>query len=397
MASPLWGVPSIFFLREIHTMNTDRNDPVYRKISFICQEFQISGEVLIYRRIPSGHINTTYYAAVYDGKEVNQYLVQRINTYVFKDPASMMANIDKITKHIMKKQPTMEKRRRLQFESTSEGRNYLVTEEKGEEEYWRLYNYVENSLSFDTIDGKKEILTLSGQAFGKFMQQLMDFDASQLTESIPDFHNTRKRLESFFEDAARNESGRAEEVAEELEYVRQNREFAETLCRWIDEGKVPLRVTHNDTKTNNILFDKDTLDPLVIIDLDTCMPGLACYDFGDAVRFAAATRAEDEPEGMELDLGLFRVFTEGYIGTAGKDLTKAELDSMVYGAAIMTFEVGIRFLIDYINGDKYFRISYPDQNRQRAKAQLALYKSIREHFDEMNEIVQEVAKDSANR
>ncbi|MER2151681.1 MAG: phosphotransferase, partial [Candidatus Limivicinus sp.] len=171
---------------------------------------------------------------------------------------------------------------------------------------------------------------------------------------------------------------------------RANREFAGTLCRQIESGVLPLRVTHNDTKTNNILFDRDTLDPLVIIDLDTCMPGLACYDFGDTIRFAACTAEEDRPDGMSLDLNLFRAYTEGYLSEMKDVLSPAEMDSLATGAAVITLELASRFLADYLIGDKYFRIDYPEQNLRRAQAQLTLFRDMMLHMDDMRRIIAEV-------
>ena len=376
------------------SINKPKNDPVYDKLSYICKQFRIDGEILIYRLIPSGHINTAYYVALYNGWEVRQFLVQKVNWYVFKDPISMMNNIDLITKHIMTKERTLERRRRLHFHHTEEGNNYLILDENGEREFWRLYNFVERSLSFESADGNPNVLKMSGKAFGKFERQLQDFDAEQLVESIPHFHDTRYRLETFFRDVEEDKVGRVEEVLPEIEEIRKNRDFACTLCEMIDRGELPLRVTHNDTKTNNVLFDKDTLDPLVVIDLDTCMPGLACYDFGDTIRFAACTGAEDAAENA-LDLKLFRAFVEGYIGETAEFLTKNELDSMALGACIITLELASRFLDDYITGDKYFRCEYEGQNLARTRSQLKLFNSMMEHFDEMNEIIHEVAAQSS--
>lgn len=368
----------------------DKNDPLYQKLSYICRQFRLEGDLIIYRLIPSGHINTAYYVALYDGREVKQFLVQMVNWYVFKDPISMMNNIDLITKHVMEKERTLERRRRLHFHHTENGDNYLILGDGENREFWRLYNFVERSVSFETAAGNAQVLSKSGQAFGKFVKQLQDFDASQLVESIPHFHDTRYRLNTFFADVERDEVGRVFRVQEEIDEIRKNREFASTLCEMIDRGEIPLRVTHNDTKTNNILFDKDTLDPLVIIDLDTCMPGLACYDFGDTIRFAACTGTEDEAENY-LDLELFRAYAEGYISETSEILTDKELDSLALGSCIITLELASRFLDDYITGDKYFRIDWPTQNLDRARSQLNLFRSMRENFDEMNSIVHEIA------
>jgi Ser/Thr protein kinase RdoA (MazF antagonist) len=316
-----------------------------------------------------------------------------VNWYVFKDPVSMMHNIDLITRHIMSKERTLERRRRLHFHHTEEGNNYLILGEGENAEFWRLYNFIENAVSFETADGNADVLRMSGKAFGKFMRQLQDFDASLLTESIPHFHDTRYRMETFFRIVGEDPLGRVKDAQEEIDLIRRNRAFACTLCEQIDRGELPIRVTHNDTKTNNILFDRDSLDPLVIIDLDTCMPGLACYDFGDTIRFAACTAEEDERDcsRMKLDLDLFRAYTEGYLSETESFLTESEIDSLATGAAVITLELASRFLGDYLEGDRYFRVDYPEHNLVRARAQLALFTDMMAHMDGMREIVRQYA------
>lgn len=379
-------------------------DEVKEKLAYICSQFRIEGDILVYRWIPAGHINTAYYAAVYNGKEIYQLLIQRVNTYVFRDPVGMMKNIELLTEHVRSKEPTMEKRRRLHFRHTAARKNYVVLKNGAalgpdepfdpldeSIEFWRVYNFIEYSTSFETAEGNPEVLRMSGKAFGKFLRQLQDFEAGRLIESIPHFHDTRYRLDNFFSVVERDELGRAASCREEIGLIERYRDFGCTLCRQIDRGELPLRVTHNDTKTNNILFDKDNLDPLVIIDLDTCMPGLACYDFGDTIRFAACTAEEDQPEGMKLDLGLMRAYTEGYMSEAGCVLTDTEVQSLATGAAVITLELASRFLGDYLVGDKYFRIAYPEQNLRRAQAQLALFVDMMKHMDEMQAIVRDCA------
>ena len=375
------------------------------KLAYILKQFRIEGEILVYRWIPTGHINTAYYVALYNGKEMYQFLVQRVNTYVFRDPVGMMRNIELLTEHVRKAEPRMEKRRRLHFRHTRDRRNYIVLHngvvmEPGEPfdpldesyEFWRVYNYIEYSKSFETAEGDPEVLRRSGEAFGKFLKQLSDFDASQLIESIPHFHDTAYRLQAFFDTVAADPQGRAAACQEEIRLIRENADFGCTLCRQIQRGELPIRVTHNDTKTNNILFDMDTLDPLVIIDLDTSMPGLACYDFGDTIRFAACTAEEDQPEGMRLDMDLMRAYTEGYLSEAGSVLTAAEVESLATGAAVITLELASRFLMDYLVGDKYFRIEYPEQNLKRAQAQLKLFQDMMAHMDQMQTMVRSIAQ-----
>ena len=359
-------------------MQNDKH--IKEKLAYVCRQFRLQGDLILYRWIPTGHINTAYYAALYDGKEVRQYLVQKINWFVFREPIPMMHNIDLITKTIMDKEPTLERRRRLHFHHTASGNNYLILREENGEfhnledlpeeertaaltetpwetdwEFWRLYNFIENSVFFQTSEGNEEVLRMSGKAFGKF-------------------------------------NSRVKDAEKEIALIRQYREFAGTLCRQIEAGELPLRVTHNDTKTNNILFDRDTLDPLVVIDLDTCMPGLACYDFGDTVRFAACTAEEDQPEGMRMDLNLFRAYTEGYLLEMKDVLTGAEIDSLATGAAVITLELASRFLGDYLEGDRYFRIDYPEQNLRRAQAQLVLFQDMMAHMDDMRSIIREAAE-----
>ncbi len=375
------------------------------KLAYILKQFRIEGDILVWRWIPTGHINTAYYVALYNGKEMYQFLVQRVNTYVFRDPVGMMRNIELLTEHVRKAEPRMEKRRRLHFRHTRDRRNYIVLHngvvmEPGEPfdpldesyEFWRVYNFIEYSKSFETAEGDPEVLRRSGEAFGKFLKQFSDFDASQLIESIPHFHDTAYRLQAFFDTVAADPCGRAASCREEIRQIRENADFGCTLCRQIDRGELPIRVTHNDTKTNNILFDVDTLDPLVIIDLDTCMPGLACYDFGDTIRFAACTAQEDQPEGMGLDMDLMRAYTEGYLSEAGSVLTAAEVESLATGAAVITLELASRFLMDYLVGDKYFRIEYPDQNLRRAQAQLKLFRDMMAHMDQMQAMVRDIAR-----
>ncbi len=375
------------------------------KLAYILKQFRIEGDILVYRWIPTGHINTAYYVALYNGKEMYQFLVQRVNTYVFRDPVGMMRNIELLTEHIRRAEPKMEKRRRLHFRHTRDRRNYIVLHDgvamgPGEPfdplderyEFWRVYNYIEYSKSFETAEGNPEVLRRSGKAFGKFLRQLSDFDASQLIESIPHFHDTAYRLQAFFNTVAADPLGRAAACGEEIRLIREDADFGCTLCRQIERGELPIRVTHNDTKTNNILFDVDTLDPLVIIDLDTCMPGLACYDFGDTIRFAACTAKEDQSEGMRLDLELMRAYTEGYLSEAGSVLTTAEVESLATGAAVITLELASRFLMDYLLGDKYFRIDYPDQNLKRARAQLKLFQDMMAHMKQMQAMIHEIAQ-----
>ncbi|MGN1014704.1 MAG: phosphotransferase enzyme family protein [Butyricicoccus sp.] len=376
------------------------NKNLKEQLAEVCVKFRIPGEVLWYKQKKSGNINTTYEVMCQEilanGKTKDTgYIVQKINSYVFRDPEAMMNNIDLVTEHIInkKKRATGEigRRYRLHFHHTADGKNFWRSED-GSGEFWRLMNCIEDAVGFDESSDPR-VLFMAGKAFGQFQVNLSDFDASQLVETIPNFHNTRLRLENFFQDVEADECGRCHEVQEEIATIRG---LFDTACKLTDmtaAGYVPLRVTHNDTKSNNVLLDSATLEPLVVIDLDTVMPGLAMHDFGDAVRFAANTAAEDEADTskVSLDLELYRAFAEGFIGATAGFLTKEEIDTMALGALTITIELAVRFLDDYITGDKYFKINYPSHNLVRARSQLALVKDMQKKFDDMDRIVHEVA------
>ncbi len=374
------------------------------KLSMICRQFRLPGELQFYRWIPSGHINMSYYVALFDGREVKQYVAQKINTYVFHDPVGLMKNIELVTGHILSRVKPIERRDRLHCHHTSEGKSYLVLKDGVPAAYedvslddegvevWRLYNYIEDSVSFESAEGGEKVLRMSGKAFGRFIRLLQNLYAGKLVETIPHFHDTRKRLADLFEAAEADVCGRAKEAAAEIELIRRYREFGESLCRQTDRGELPVRVTHNDTKTNNVLFDRKSLEPLVVIDLDTCMPGLACYDFGDTIRFAACTALEDEADGKHLDLSLFRAYAEGFLGQLIDVLTEAEIESLPVGAAVVTLELAARFLTDYLIGDQYFRIDDPGHNLRRARAQLALFQDMMQRMEEMKTVIRAVAE-----
>jgi hypothetical protein len=373
------------------------DDNILAELQEVCRMFRIPGKVCDYRKLTSGNINTTYVVvceSVQRGMVVRiPYTAQKINRYVFHDPVSMMRNIDLVTEHIMEKNRKAgrsERRSRLHFHHTEDRKNYYFTENG---DFWRLSNFVENSVAFDQTEDP-QVLRMVGKAFGRFQAQLCDFDASQITETIPDFHNTGKRLETFFTHVAEDPLGRCGEVTQEISFLRQQRGETSRLSEMQCSGKLPTRVTHNDTKSNNVMLDEDTLEPLVVIDLDTVMPGLAAYDFGDAVRFAANTAAENEKDlsKVSLNLELYRAFAEGYISATAKILTKEEIQSMAYGAVTITIELASRFLDDYITGDKYFKTHYPGENLDRARCQIALAKDMIQKFSQMEQIVREIAE-----
>lgn len=359
-----------------------KNENLAAQLNAICRIFKIYGDLIDYETITLGNINKTYKVTYRNGKE-KSYILQEINTYVFKNPKQIMSNIDLVTSHIRNKDTV---RPSLHFHHTTNGNNYYFDSNC----FWRLCNYID-SVTYDICNDPK-ILYSVGHAFGEFQMQLSNFDASGLYETIPDFHNTKKRLEKLFYDIEADEFGRVVSVKSEINYIRSIFDTACILSNMTEHGEVPLRVTHNDTKTNNVLFDKVTREPLVVIDLDTVMPGLAMHDFGDAIRSAANTAAEDEKDlsKVSLDLDFFRTFSEGYISQTAGSLSDNEINTMALGALTITIELASRFLDDYLTGDKYFKVNYEGHNVDRTRCQLKLAQDMQIKFAEMNTIIKEI-------
>ena len=342
----------------------------------------------------AGHINETY--AVYmpgeNGDELS-YVLQRVNSNVFKDPAGVMENIFGVTEYmrgVIRREGGDPDRETLSYIKTKSGATYF---EDGEGEPWRCYNYISDSVCYQLVEDPEQFYQ-SGSSFGHFLKQLIDYPASSLKETIPDFHNTVKRYEAFQVALERDLKNRAASCRPEIDFVLARREDCAVLVKQQEEGTLPLRVTHNDTKLNNILFDGETGKGLCIIDLDTIMPGLAANDFGDSIRFGAATAEEDERDldKMHFDIGLYELYVKGYLESAGDVLTEAEIESLPWGARLMTLECGIRFLTDYLQGDTYFKTDYPEHNLIRTRTQFRLVDEMEQQFERMQEIVREYAK-----
>ena len=345
--------------------------------------FQISGNPISCSELGNGHINTTYKILMDTGEE---YVLQRINKYVFKRPDQVMDNASAITNHLRTK--ITDPRDALRFIPAKSGLYYHV-DEYGE--FWRMCDYV-GGFSLDYPDSDEDFYQ-SALAFGRFQHMLDDFPADSLHETIPNFHNTAHRFHMLRNSALDNPCGRLANVQADLDAILAQEEICSRLRRMLDAGELPLRVTHNDTKLNNVLLDRKTRKSLCVLDLDTVMPGLSAYDFGDSIRFGAATAAEDEPDTskMGLDLHLFEVYTRGFL-EAAPNLTDKEVEVLPLGALTMTLELVARFLKDYIDGDLYFKIAYPEHNLVRARAQMALGLDMLKKWDEMNRIVAQVAK-----
>ncbi len=358
---------------------------MFETLKMVGEKFRLPGVLYTYDTITHGNINSTYKVTYRNDKyDLKSYLFQRVNTAVFKNPVQIMHNIDRVTSFIREKYPDQ---LTLHFHHTEEGANYFVSEQ---DFFWRVSNFVD-SITFDSTDDLA-VIAATGEAFGHFQMQLAEFDGSSLHETIPDFHNTKKRLDTLFADAEKDPCGRAAEVEEELEYLRSVREKAGELSVRLANGELPTRVTHNDTKANNVLFDRVTKRPILVIDLDTVMPGMAMYDFGDAVRFIASTAVEDEPDLSKVffDTAKFRAFAKGFIKEVKSALTQDEIDSLVLASFSITIELASRFLDDYLNGDTYFKCNYPAHNLVRTRCQLQLAKDIMRKYDELQWIISDV-------
>ena len=354
----------------------------------IINSFEIPGEAVSFKAITDGHINSTYKITVNENGETKKYLLQKINTFVFKNPDALMQNIVNVTDFLrakIRKNGGDESRETLTFIKTKDGRNYYKTESG---ECWRCYIFVDDAYAFNSIDSP-EVFYEAGRAFGNFQNLLSDYPIDSLFETIPDFHNTEKRFENLERAIELDKAGRVNEVKEEIDFIKQRKSDTHLLTDLIKKGGLPVRVTHNDTKLNNILFDRSTNRGICVIDLDTVMPGLSLYDFGDCIRYGASTAKEDERDLslVSIDLELFEAYSRGYLETAGASLTQKEKDLLAVSSKILSLELAIRFLEDYLNGDEYFKTDYPDHNLIRARVQLQLVKDIESKLPEMEKII----------
>lgn len=318
----------------------------------------------------NGHINDTFLCVTETGRRL---ILQRLNHSIFKEPRRIMENIAGVTEHIRAKVAAAggdAARCTLTVLKTEAG-ELCFCDSIGS--YWRLYEFVEQTVTRERAESMEEFRSCA-EAFGRFGGQLADYPAETLYEAIANFHHTPTRFANLLDAIRRDPVGRVKEVEAEIAFALAREEFASSLERAHDEGRLPLRVTHNDTKLNNILFDDTTLLPACVIDLDTVMPGYTVNDFGDSIRFGANTAAEDERDlsKVSLDMTLYEAYREGYLKGCGGALTEDEVALLPVGAKMMTFECGIRFLTDYIEGDTYFRTAYPNHNLDRCRCQFAL-------------------------
>ena len=336
-------------------------------------------------RFGAGHINDTF--AVWSADRSRRWIVQRINTDTFTDPAGLMENITGVTAYLRRQIEARggdAGRETLNVIPTRDGRAYYTDPDGGA---WRAYVFVEGTVCLQKVENERDFYTVA-ETFGHFQKQLAGYPAATLHETIARFHDTPNRYANFEKALAADVMGRAREIGPEIAFIRAREADCRVLVDQLAAGVLPLRVTHNDTKLNNVLIDQATGKGICVIDLDTVMPGLSAYDFGDSIRFGANDCAEDEPDQSKVhfSLHLYEVFARGYLTAAGAAMDEAERRSLPWGARLMTLECGIRFLTDYLEGDHYFKISRPAQNLDRARTQFTLVAGMERAFDEMTRL-----------
>ncbi|MCH5352338.1 MAG: aminoglycoside phosphotransferase family protein [Acutalibacter sp.] len=341
------------------------------------------------QRVQGGHINDTYAVEVSEGR----FVLQRINRFVFPSPENIMENIASVTEFLRKKIQSRggdPLRETLHICKTVDGQSF-VRDEAGE--YWRCMTFIPDATAHETATGV-EMLREAGFAFGNFQSMLSDYPAETLHEIIPKFHDTPDRFRQLSEAVEKDLSGRKKDARPEVDFAFAREEKCGLLMDLLRDGKLPLRVTHNDTKMSNVLIDDITGKAVCVIDLDTVMPGLTAFDFGDSIRAGAATAAEDETDlsKVHFDLERFEAYAKGFLSAAGDALTETELDTLPDGAILMTYEVGIRFLADFLNGDVYFRTAYPTHNLDRARNQFKLVEEMEEKREDMGRIISDCRK-----
>jgi thiamine kinase-like enzyme len=337
--------------------------------------------------VGSGHIHDTYLVTT-TAKDGDQYILQRLNNKVFKNIPQLQSNIERVTAHIrskLSKRPGSDmKRECLNLVDSLEGRTWITDEDQN---YWRMYYFIPRHKSYDIVDSPDKAFE-GGKAVGRFQAMLSDLGGEPLFETIPWFHDIEKRLETFYIKVKTDPVRRAGMVEKEINFVIMRAEEMKVILRLGREGKIPLRITHNDTKFNNILFDEND-KALCIIDLDTVMPGYVHYDFGDAIRTATNMAPEDEADlsKVRMNIELYRAYSEGYLSETSETLNCVEKDWLAFAPRLITYTQAVRFLTDYLDGDTYFKIHHEHHNLQRTRAQFRLIESMEEQYDEMKKIV----------
>ena len=355
----------------------------------IVKSFLTNENMISCNPIGNGHINSTYLVETDKG----YYSLQEINTNIFTNVEGLMSNIDKVTEHLKNKAIARGEdphRATLNFLADANTDKKYVAD--GNHAY-RMYEFIDDVFTIEKMENPENFYS-AGLGFGAFANQLSDFDAGQLVETILNFHNTASRFNDFLNAIEYNYENRLVGVQDEVEFVKVRKEFMSLFVDKLATGELPLRVTHNDTKINNLLFDKKTGAPAVVIDLDTVMPGSYLYDFGDAIRSGATHAAEDERDlsKVDFDLGLYEQFTKGYLEACGSSLTDSEIKMLPYASIMLTLECGMRFLTDHLNGDTYFKVHRKNHNLDRARTQFKLVKDMEDHIDDMTAIINKYVK-----
>ena len=349
----------------------------------VLDAFSLEGTIQEICPYGEGHINQTFLVTT----STKRYILQVMNTHVFSDPDSLMKNICYVTKHLESKGIET-----LHVVFTKRNEPFLKLEDNS---CYRIYDFIENTVTFQKATDP-QVFCNSGYAFGEFQNYLKEFDASVLTETIPNFHNTPVRVRNFLEALSKDVVSRAKECEKEIQFVLERKDTLNLVVEGLQDGSIPLRVTHNDTKLNNILMDADTLKARAVIDLDTIMPGSMLYDFGDSNRFGASTAAEDEKnlELVHFDRSLFEAYTRGYYTAVADSITPKEVELLPYSAYLLTMECGIRFLTDYLMGDVYFATKYKEHNLIRCRTQFKLALEIYEVLDELKCLVKRIQEET---
>lgn len=362
-----------------------------RNIKEIVSHFRIEGECLDFKKNTTGHINDSYYINT-KSPDHPGYFLQWINNSIFRDVEGLMNNICAVTGHLASK---LAENKDLDFTvleviPCKDGKNFYLDPEN---EYWRLYTFIGNAHGYNVVENT-EIAYEGGKAFGLFMSLLADLPTTGLTDTIPDFHNLEKRIETFNRSVSEDKVNRVKDVSAEIEFVRKRTGQMLTIPALIKSGVLPLRITHNDTKFNNIMFDSSD-HALCIVDLDTVMPGSILFDFGDSIRTGANTANEDEKDLAKVDINLpiYEAYTRGFLKNTRSTLTEAEIKNLAFSARFMTFIIGLRFLTDFIDGDTYFRTLYPDHNLVRTKVQFRLIEAMERNAKKMQAIVMQAIEE----
>jgi len=356
-----------------------------RNIKEIVSHFNTKGDYLSFKKIITGHINDSYYIKT-SSTDHPGYFLQWINSNIFKDVNGLMNNISLVTNHLSEKlahHPELVFKV-LEIIPCSDGNKYYLD---AQGQYWRLYTFIDNMHGYEFVENT-EIAYKGGEAFGIFMSLLADLPAGRLTDTIPDFHNMEKRLGNFYHSLNTDAAGRKKDIPSEIEFVMSRAEQMLLIPKLIKEGKLPVRITHNDTKFNNVLFDAND-HAMCIVDLDTVMPGSILFDFGDAIRTGANTALEDERDLSKVDINLpiYEAYTQGFIQSTRQTLTKVEIENLAFSARFMTFIMGLRFLTDFLDGDTYYRTQYPEHNLVRARVQFRLVEQMEKNAGKMQQIV----------